>query len=175
MQDGECGEVGRGCGAFGCRAAVRGTRDGEVPSARRWRFSDLTSEEGDDARAAALTDALREQAQDDSGVRVTNTRASLSQMTIMHDCAILRGRSAASRSARRSRPTRRSTAWFAPGARGHEVELHQFTSSDGNEVTAKRVIPAAEAPATRSRGTRARAARGVALVTGGRGPAADSR
>lgn len=104
----------------------------------------LATEEGDDARAAALTAALRDQALQDPHVRLSSSRALLSQMTLLQDCEIadpacrtrigegLKSDEVIYGSLRRE------------GVRGHAVELHLFQTRDGSEVSAHRMIPAAD-------------------------------
>jgi hypothetical protein len=104
----------------------------------------LTSEEGDDARAVAVTSALRDQAEDDPSVRLSSSRASLSQMTIMQDCEISDAECRVQVGSALKADQVIYGAVRRAGAHGHEVELHLFTSSDGSEVTAKRVIPASD-------------------------------
>jgi hypothetical protein len=102
----------------------------------------LSSEDGDDATAAAVTTALRNEAA--STYTVASTRASLSQMTMAQDCEI-------------SEADCRSKVGTALGvqhvlygelrrvrAGGHEVSLHMFASAGGDERAAGRMIPEGE-------------------------------
>jgi hypothetical protein len=104
----------------------------------------LTSDEGDDAFAGSLTAALRAEAGAESQVRLSSTRASLSQMIMVHDCEM----DDAECRARIGRALAVDQVIYGrihrAGARGHRVELHRFDTRDGSQVSARRVIPSAD-------------------------------
>jgi len=102
----------------------------------------LSSDEGDDARAAALTAALRDEAAGDPAVQLSSSRASLSQMTMVQDCEI-------AEAACRERIGKALDADHViygylrrSGPRAHEVELHLFATQDGSEQSVRRTFPA---------------------------------
>lgn len=63
-----------------------GVARAEESSERLVSVMTLLSETGDDTAALALSDALRERARTQPGWRVNDTRMSLSQLSLVHDC-----------------------------------------------------------------------------------------
>lgn len=104
----------------------------------------VASEEGDDDLAAAITGALREQLDADSTVRVSSSRASLSQMTMLQDCDIVE----ADCRMRVGKAVNADQVLYGglrrAGTRGHEVEVHLFTTQDGQDSMARRALPAGD-------------------------------
>jgi hypothetical protein len=104
----------------------------------------VASEEGDDDLAASITDALRAELESDSSVRLSASRASLSQMTMLQDCDIAE----ADCRTRVGKAVNADQVMYGglrrSGPRGHEVELHLFTTADGKDTYARRALPAGE-------------------------------
>lgn len=101
----------------------------------------VASEEGDDALAADVTAALRAEAENDGSIKLSSSRASLSQMTMLQDCDI-------TESDCRTRVGKAVDAdqvlyggLRRAGGRNHEVEVHLFTTDDGKETVARRAVP----------------------------------
>jgi hypothetical protein len=104
----------------------------------------VASEEGDDELAAALTSALRAELENDESVKLSNSRASLSQMTMLQDCDIVE----ADCRMRVGKAVNADQVLYGglrrAGTRGHEVEVHLFTTQDGKDAMARRALPSGE-------------------------------
>ena len=101
----------------------------------------VASEEGDDALAADITAALRAEVESDDSVRLSNSRASLSQMTMLQDCDIVE----ADCRMRVGKAVNADQVLYGglrrAGGRNHEVELHLFQTEDGRDSQARRALP----------------------------------
>jgi hypothetical protein len=135
-------------GFIGLAAGVAGGVAGDPRGAAAQRPSvavlGVASEEGDDDLAAALTSALRAELENDEAVKLSNSRASLSQMTMLQDCDIVEAdcRMKVGKAANADQVLygglRRA------GTRGHEVEVHLFMTQDGKDAMARRALPSGE-------------------------------
>jgi hypothetical protein len=101
----------------------------------------VASEEGDDALAADITAALRAEVESDETVKLSSSRASLSQMTMLQDCDI----SETDCRTRVGKAVNADQVLYGglrrAGGRNHEVEVHLFTTEDGKETVARRAVP----------------------------------
>lgn len=101
----------------------------------------LASESPNDATAAALTDALRAEAESLGAYKVASGRPALSQMTMAQDCEITEG---SCRKAIGSALGVEHMLYGSLGAStsgGRDAEVHLFTASSGDDVVARRTIP----------------------------------
>jgi hypothetical protein len=117
----------------------------QVASARAPSLAILgLASDDDETLAASLTDALRSEAAEDVELRLSDSHASLSQMTMAQDCDIA---DAACR-------TRVGTALHVDRViygsvrrahqHGFEAELFMFTTSTGAQSSASRALPSGE-------------------------------
>jgi hypothetical protein len=91
----------------------------------------LSSKDGDDEPAAALTGALRAEAAADSELQLSDSTASLSQLAVLHDCEI---DDAACRDtiARQLEVDELIYGAIRRTESGHKVELHRYFTVDGS-------------------------------------------
>jgi hypothetical protein len=101
----------------------------------------VASEEGDDALAADITAALRAEVENDGSFKLSSSRASLSQMTMLQDCDI----SETDCRTRVGKAVNADQVLYGglrrAGGRNHEVEVHLFATEDGKETMARRAVP----------------------------------
>lgn len=99
----------------------------------------LSSKDGDDEAAAALTEALREQAAADSELELSDSTALLSQLVVLHDCEI------GEAECRDGIAQQLEVQELIYGAikrteGGHTVELHRYSTVDSSMSHASREI-----------------------------------
>lgn len=99
----------------------------------------LSSKDGDDEPAAALTTALRSEAAADSELRLSDTTALLSQLVVLHDCEIA---DTACRDgiARQLEVDALIYGSIRRTESGHKVELHHYSAADGSLRHASREL-----------------------------------
>jgi hypothetical protein len=100
----------------------------------------VASEEGDDDLAADITAALRAEVESDASVRLSSSRASLSQMTMLQDCDIVEA-DCRMRVGKAVNADQVLYGGLRRAGRNHEVELHLFETQDGRDTQARRALP----------------------------------
>jgi hypothetical protein len=131
----------------------------------------LTSEDGDDGLATAITRAVRSEAESHDGYEVSSSQVSLAQMTMAQDCEITDAqcRIAVANALKTERVI--YGALVRSNRRTYELQLHMANGRDGTEVRAARTFSSRDT----SDATFARLARELlAELRGEVAPAADA-
>jgi hypothetical protein len=132
-------------------------------AAQKLAILGLSSKDGDDEPAAALTAALRTEAAADTELQLSDTTALLSQLVVLHDCEI------ADAACRDTIARQLDAGALLYGAirrtdSGHKVELHYYSMADNSLTHASRELTiegAGEAELSREASSLLRELRGL--------------